>query len=29
MMITWSATFTFLEMKSVWDDREEDHSRKP
>ena len=21
MMITWSATFTFLEMKSLWDDR--------
>lgn len=21
MMITWSASFTFLEMKSLWDDR--------
>jgi Ion channel len=28
MMITWSATFTFLEMKSLWDDHKENHFGK-
>jgi hypothetical protein len=25
LMITWSATFTFLEMKKLWDDNDENH----
>ena len=25
LMITWSATFTFLEMKRLWDDNDENH----
>jgi hypothetical protein len=28
LMITWSATFTFLEMRKLWDDNDENHFGK-